>query len=80
MVNLISDNYYTIKNVANEVKNVFIEDYNKSIDINIQSDLPAGTNIFTFSKEKIYSYDSYYDEPKGSFKKNITELIRSLYK
>ena len=78
VINLVSDNYYTIREVANQVKGVFMENYNKSIHINIQSDMPAKTNMFTFSKETISSYGGNYDEPKDSLKKNIAELISSL--
>ena len=39
-----------------------LDSINKSIDINIQSDLPAETNAFTFSKEKISSYDGNYTD------------------
>ena len=80
VVNLISDNYYTILEVAELVKSVFNEHFNISVKIKIQSEHPGITNSFTFSKEKISSYGGYFQESENSLKNSIKEIIRLLSK
>jgi UDP-glucose 4-epimerase len=78
IINLVSDHYLTIGDVAQEIVSVFKEDFNKIIKLNIQSDLPKNTNIFRFSNQKIKQYGAFSNESKTAIRDSINKIISSL--
>jgi len=56
ILNYVSNDYYSIREVAEMTKNVFRTKFNMEIELVIKSDMPKEKNNFEFSDKKLKSY------------------------
>ena len=59
VINLVSDQYFTIKDIARETLDVFKQECNKKIKLNIQSEFPKNTNIFRLLLKTNYRFFTF---------------------
>ena len=80
VVNLISNNYMSIKDVANTICCVLKDDYNISMTPSIGSDLPLHPNEFTFDSSILanYNIDFGYSNSLSNLNTEISNLFKIL--